>query len=96
MHWSAGLFGYFPTYTLGTLLSVQLWDALGRAVPDRDAHLAAGEFGPVFEWLVANVHDHGSRFAPAELVERATGAPLSADAYVRYARAKYGALYGFA
>jgi carboxypeptidase Taq len=96
VHWSAGMFGYFPTYTLGTLLSVQLWDALGRAVPDRDAHLAAGEFAPVFEWLVANVHAHGSRYAPEELVERATGAPLSADAYVRYARAKFGGLYGFA
>jgi carboxypeptidase Taq len=96
VHWSAGMFGYFPTYTLGTLLSVQLWEALGRAVPDRDAHLAAGEFAPVFDWLVANVHDQGSRLAPEELVERATGAPLSADAYLRYARAKYGALYGFA
>ncbi len=96
VHWSAGLFGYFPTYTLGTLLSVQLWDALGRAVPERDALLAAGEFAPVFDWLVANIHDQGSRYAPGELVRRATGAPLSADAYVRYARAKFGALYGFA
>ena len=96
VHWSAGMFGYFPTYTLGTLLSVQLWDAMGRALPDRDARIAAGDFAPVFEWLAANVHGHGSRFSPPELVERATGGPLSADAYVRYARAKYGALYGFA
>jgi carboxypeptidase Taq len=96
VHWSAGLFGYFPTYTLGTLLSVQLWDAIGRDLPDRDEHLAAGRFAPLFDWLVAHVHDQGSRHAPEELVRRATGAPLSADAYVGYVRAKFGALYGFA
>lgn len=96
VHWSAGLFGYFPTYTLGTLLSVQLWEALRRDVPDVDARVAAGDFAPLSGWLVRHVHDQGSRYEPEELVRRATGAPLAADAFLRYARAKYGALYGFA
>lgn len=96
VHWSAGLYGYFPTYSLGTLLSVQLWEALRRDVADVDARLAKGEFAPIFDWLVAHVHAHGSRYLPEELVTRATGVPLSADAYVAYARAKFGALYRLA
>ncbi|MDF1524030.1 MAG: carboxypeptidase M32, partial [Trueperaceae bacterium] len=96
VHWSAGLFGYFPTYSLGTLLSVQWWEAIARDVGDLDGRLAAGDFAPILAWLVEHVHAHGSRFAPGELIERATGAPLSAEPFLRYARAKYGELYALA
>ncbi len=96
VHWSAGMVGYFPTYTLGTLLSVQLWEAVRRDVPDLDERIARGDFEALFTWLVAKVHVHGSRLSPTEIARHATGAPLSADAYLRYVRSKYGALYGIA
>ena len=96
VHWSVGLFGYFPTYTLGTLLSVQLWEAMARDLGDLDALVCEGRFAPLLAWLVEHVHRHGARFTPRELTERATGAPLSAAPFLRYARAKYGALYRLA
>jgi carboxypeptidase Taq len=96
VHWSWGMFGYFPTYSLGTLASVQLWEAMARDLGDLDALVRERRFAPLFEWLVQNVHRHGSRFTPQELLERATGGPLSAEPYLRYVRAKYGALYRLA
>jgi carboxypeptidase Taq len=94
VHWSAGLLGYFPTYTLGTLLSVQLWEAMGRDLGDVDEAIRRGELGGVLEWMREHVHRHGRRYTSAELTERATGAPLSAEPYLRYVRRKYGDLYG--
>jgi carboxypeptidase Taq len=93
VHWSEGMFGYFPTYTLGTLLSAQWWEAMEREIGGLDALLERGAFAPIFEWLVANVHRHGSRYLPGELVERGSGAPLSAEPFLRYARTKYAELY---
>ncbi len=93
VHWSWGMFGYFPTYSLGTLMSVQLWEAMGRDLGDLEALVRAGDFAPILAWLVEHVHRHGSRYSPQDLLERATGAQLSAEPYLRYARAKYGALY---
>jgi len=93
VHWAAGLFGCFPTYTLATLLSVQLWEAMARDLGDLDALVRAGRFAPILAWLVERVHRQGSRYEPGELIERATGAPLSAEPLLRYLRAKHGALY---
>ncbi|WP_216329484.1 carboxypeptidase M32 [Deinococcus aestuarii] len=93
IHWSAGLIGYFPTYTLGNLLSVQLLEAARR-----DAEVAAGvgraEYGSLLAWLARHVHGHGRSLTPAELTERATGRPLTADPYVAYLHAKYEDIYG--
>ncbi|GBF07012.1 thermostable carboxypeptidase 1 [Deinococcus aerius] len=93
IHWSAGLIGYFPTYTLGNLLSVQLLEAAKK-----DPAIAAGveraEYGPLLAWLVENVHQHGRSLPPAELIERATGRPLTADPYVAYLHEKYEGIYG--
>ncbi|MHA0042718.1 carboxypeptidase M32 [Deinococcus sp. PEB2-63] len=92
IHWSAGLIGYFPTYTLGNLLSVQLLEAARQ-----DAGVAAGidraEYGPLRAWLVEQVHQHGRSLTPAELTVQATGRPLSADPYVAYLTRKYGEIY---
>jgi len=94
IHWSAGLIGYFPTYSLGNLLSVQLVEAAKA----QDANVAEGtvrgEYGPLLEWLRVNVHQHGRKFTPRELVQRATGRALSADDYVRYLYEKYAGVYG--
>jgi carboxypeptidase Taq len=88
VHWAEGLFGYFPTYAIGTIVSGQLWSRLNGAIPDLDERFAAGEFGPLADWLAEHVHRHGRRFTPAEIVERATGGPLDPGPYLEYVRAK--------
>lgn len=93
IHWSVGLIGYFPTYALGNLMSVQLLNAARERLPDLDQQLAAGEFAPLLGFLRDTVHRHGSRYLPGELLQRASGAPLSAAPYLAYLRDKFGALY---
>jgi len=93
IHWAAGLIGYFPTYALGNLMSAQLYAAAKRAEPHLDDAVRSGDFAPLLGWLRDNVHRHGSRYRPAELLERATGAGLSANAYMSYLTNKYAELY---
>ena len=94
IHWAAGLIGYFPTYTLGNLYAAMLWDAAGEALGDLDELLRRGEFVPLREWLTENIHRHGRRYPPAELMRRATGKPLTHEPLMRHLRGKFGALYG--
>ncbi len=94
VHWSAGLIGYFPTYTLGNLLSVQLWTSAEKSLGDIYAQIQAGEFAPLLGWLRENVHQLGRKYMPRELVLRVTGEPLTAVYYERYLRAKYADIYG--
>ncbi|PSQ17324.1 carboxypeptidase [Halobacteriales archaeon QS_8_69_73] len=94
IHWSHGSFGYFPTYSLGSVLAAQLYDAAADEVADLDEKIRAGEFGPLHEWLTDNVHAHGRRHTTDELVEEATGEPFTADFFLDYAESKFGALYG--
>jgi carboxypeptidase Taq len=94
VHWSFGGFGYFPTYTLGNIMSVQLFEAAKRAHPEIERELGAGEFGTLLAWLRENVHRHGAKYEPGELLERATGSQLDAAPYIRYLQTKYRALYG--
>lgn len=96
VHWSMGSIGYFPTYSMGNLLSFQLWEALNRDVADTDGLMARGEFEPILNWLVEKVYRHGSRYTPTQLIEMASGAPLAPDAYLRGIRAKYASIYGLA
>jgi carboxypeptidase Taq len=91
IHWSHGSFGYFPTYTLGSVLAAQLWAAMADDV-GREAlhgHIAAGEFAPIREWLGDAIHRHGKQYPTDELVERATGEPLRADAFLAHVRRRY-------
>ncbi len=94
VHWSGPSFGYFPTYALGNLYAAQLMEAARAQSPAVDADLEAGQTGGLLAWLHDQVHRHGRRLPPAELVQRATGAPLGHTAFVRYARAKFADLYG--
>ncbi len=94
VHWSMGLLGYFPTYLLGNLYAAQLTEAVRRDISDLDDQVAQGRFSDLLSWLRHNVHRHGRRFSPPELIERATGKPPSADPFVRYLKNKYGPLYG--
>jgi carboxypeptidase Taq len=88
-HWSLGLFGYFPTYTLGTLNAAQLFDAAVAREPGLDADLRAGKYSRLRNWLRENIHAHGRRFSPAELMTRATGSSTKADAFMNYLQRKY-------
>jgi carboxypeptidase Taq len=93
-HWAIGYFGYFPTYTLGNLYAAQLWTAIRRDLADLDDQLQRGECGPLLAWLRERIHRPGRLYPPAELIERATGAPLQPEHLVRYLNEKFGALYG--
>ena len=93
VHWSCGLIGYFPTYSIGNLLSAQLWEAAKATLPNLDAQIERGEFSPLLGWLRTNVHACGSKYLPKELVLKATGKPLSSRDYMAYLTAKYTDIY---
>jgi carboxypeptidase Taq len=88
MHWSGGTFGYFPTYSLGSILSAQLY-----ATFQKTAAAAPTDHAALRAWLVEHVHKHGKRYPTMELVRRATGAPLGPEAFLAYANDKYGRLW---
>ncbi len=95
IHWSSGLFGYFPTYALGSLASAQLFAAAQRQLGDFGSLLRArASSAGCCDWLRENVHRHGCRYTADELLERATGSPLSPEPFLEYARGKVDALYG--
>ena len=93
IHWSSGLIGYFPTYTLGNLIACQWWEVIREDIPDLDDQIGSGEFSPLLEWLREHIHRHGRKFKPVELIQRVTGGGLDAEPYLRYLRAKFGDLY---
>jgi len=96
IHWAFGVFGYFPTYTLGNLYSAQIFDAARSALPDLQEQIGRGEFGPLRTWLGAEIHARGSLLVPEDLCREVTGRPLETEAYLAYLRAKYGKLGGAA
>jgi carboxypeptidase Taq len=94
VHWYAGTVGgAFQGYTIGNIMSAQFFESATRAHPSIGAEIAAGEFGTLHAWLRSHVYQHGRKYTAAELVERATGGPLSFEPYIRYLREKYGELY---
>ncbi|MDA1007783.1 MAG: carboxypeptidase M32 [Planctomycetota bacterium] len=93
VHWSMGAFGYFPTYTLGTLYAAQFFEAARKAIPGLDEGFAKGEFKPLLVWLNENIHVHGRQFLSGELCERVTGSPLSAEPFMRHLEGKIRPLY---
>ena len=91
MHWASGLIGYFSTYLLGTVMSVQLWEAADEQLGGLDELVERGEFEPLRTWLGDKVHAQGRKYAPQELLRRATGSTIDAGPYLRYLRRKFGA-----
>jgi carboxypeptidase Taq len=96
IHWSAGLFGYFATYSLGNLYAAQLFEQADRDCGGLSAQFRRGEFAPLRRWLVDKIHRHGRRYTATELVKMITATPLTHDALMRHLRAKFGPLYGIA
>jgi carboxypeptidase Taq len=93
IHWAFGELGYFPTYALGNIVSAQLWRAARAAQPDLDDALARGDCTGLLEWLRENVHRHGRRLDPADLLRQATGEEINPQPLLDYLTAKYTALY---
>jgi carboxypeptidase Taq len=93
IHWSHGTFGYFPTYSLGSVLAAQLYAAAEDDIADLDSEIEAGEFGSLHDWLTENVHRHGQRYTTPDLIEEATGEAFTADYFLDHVNEKYGALY---
>jgi carboxypeptidase Taq len=89
MHWSIGLIGYFATYELGNVISVQLWRRAVADLGDLEGQFARGEFIPLREWLQENVYRQGRMYQPRELLRRVTGADLDPGPYLDYLRTKF-------
>jgi len=94
IHWSAGLVGYFPTYSLGNLYAAQFFEQADKDLGGLAAMFARGEFAPLKKWLNENIHHRGKCFSAAELVQLVTGRPLSHAGLMRHLRGKLGRLYG--
>jgi carboxypeptidase Taq len=94
VHWySGGIGGAFQSYTIGNILSAQFFAAAVAARPEIPAEIKAGTFAPLHDWLREHLYRHGRKYPPAELIERATGKPMSMQPYLDYLRGKYGELY---
>jgi len=96
VHWSGGGLGYFPTYSLGNVISLQIWEKVREAIPDLDDQFEQGEFGALREWLGENLHRLGRKFTPQETLRRVAGSPLDAGPYLRYLKDKVAELSGAA
>jgi carboxypeptidase Taq len=90
-HWASGHIGYFSTYLLGTVMSVQIWEKILEDVPDLEEQIERGEFAALREWLGEHVHSLGRKFTPQETLRRATGSTIDPKPYLAYLRTKYGA-----
>jgi len=94
VHWSWGAIGYFPTYSLGNVISVQLFEAashsLGGEVP---AQIERGEFAPLREWMSTNIYQWGRKYTPVELVQRSTSRSIDTTPYINYLTRKFGEIY---
>jgi carboxypeptidase Taq len=88
MHWAGGSFGYFPTYSLGNVISVQIWERLKEDLGDLDQSFERGEFDALREWLTQHLYVLGRKFTPQETIERVTGSQIDAKPYLRYLREK--------
>jgi carboxypeptidase Taq len=93
-HWYSGYIGgRFQSYAIGNILSAQFYAAAVKAHPGIPREIASGEFRTLCTWLCDSLYRHGSKFAPDDLVKRATGATMNMNPYLDYLLEKYGALY---
>ena len=93
IHWSLGAIGYFPTYTLGTLMSAQIFGRAAADLPDLNGDIARGDFAHLLEWLRTHIYQYGRRKSADELITELTGEPVGAAAWLAYAQCKFGSLY---
>ena len=95
VHWSAGSIGYFPTYALGNVISLQIWAAVREALPELDAQLEAGDLETLSSWLRDNLYSLGRKLRPKETIERLTGSPaIDPEPYLAYLHRKVADVHG--
>jgi carboxypeptidase Taq len=94
IHWSMGIQGYFPTYTLGNLIAAQMWRTIQKQIPDLEQQIEQGRFSTLLSWLNENVHRPGKMYRSDEMVQHLTGEPLNADYFIGYLKGKFGPIYG--
>ena len=94
IHWSSGLFGYFPTYSLGNIYGAQFFAQARKDIPDMDQRFERGDFATLLKWLRENIHKHGKRYRANDLCKRVTGQPLSHKPLMDYMNKKFGEIYG--
>lgn len=94
VHWSFGAFGYFPTYTLGNLYSVQFYEQAKLEIPHLEDEIAAGQLMVLRRWLGQKIHRWGRMFTPDHLSRRVTGKSLDPEPFLTYVEKKYGEIYG--
>jgi carboxypeptidase Taq len=93
VHWSAGLFGYFPTYTIGNLIAAQLFSKAEESIDQIDKQFSRGNFQELLNWNRIAIHRHGQAMNSDEIVREATGNELSTDFLANYLRGKLETLY---
>jgi carboxypeptidase Taq len=94
IHWSGGMIGYFPTYALGNLVSVQLWEKINEDIPALPSDIRKGDFSPLLSWLREKLHAQGAKFDPQDIVKQITGSKITPEPYLRYLTRKYSDIYG--
>ena len=93
VHWSKGSIGYFPTYSYGNLIGVQIHNRMLSELPNCDELIQSGNFRPILDWLTEKVYGYGKLMPPKYLVEHIVGEPMKAQPWIDYATAKFSALY---
>ncbi|GAQ81313.1 Carboxypeptidase Taq [Klebsormidium nitens] len=94
VHWSSGMFGYFPTYSLGAMYACQMFEQAKKELPDLEQDIAAGQFSQLRDWLYSEIHQVGSLYESGDhLMEKLTGSQLRPECFLQYLRDKYGPLY---
>jgi carboxypeptidase Taq len=89
VHWPQGIIGYFPAYSFGALGAAQLMEKLKQDMPNISDHVRNGDFAPIRAWMTDRVHQYGSRYTGEELMNNATGKPLSAEAWLNHVQGRY-------
>ena len=88
------MFGYFPTYALGNLVSAQLWEKINKDIKDLGDQIRKGKFDSLLDWLHEKIHVHGHKYDPQDLIQKVTGSKIDSASYIRYLKKKYSDIYG--
>jgi len=94
-HWASGLYGYFPSYTLGNIYSGQILAAMEKDLPKWKNQISQGNFHDIKQWMVRNVYSCGNLYDPPDLIKKIVGEELSVKPYLNYLNQKYSKLYSF-
>ena len=93
IHWSSGLFGYFPTYALGNIIAAQLWKKIITVNPELENQIRLGDFSALLSWLRIKIHQYGRKYDTHELLTRITKTDIETGPYLDYLTSKYEAVY---